>query len=66
MPEPAEAKDLVALGLSEAEALEEALGVTVVPFCCSLEEGEPDIAAVKALEITLQDVLKACKVAKVA
>ncbi|WP_339098003.1 AAA family ATPase [Deinococcus sp. VB343] len=62
----AEAKDLVALGLSEAEALEEALGVTVVPFCCSLEEGEPDIAAVKALEITLQDVLKACKVAKVA
>ena len=45
-------------GLSEREALEEALGVTVVPFCCSLEGGEPDAAALNALQVTLADILK--------
>ena len=54
----AEVRDLMQAGLSEREALEEALGVTVVPFCCSLEGGEPDAAALNALQVTLADILK--------
>lgn len=54
----AEVKDLLACGLSEHDALQEALEVTVAPFCCSLETGEVDSAALKALQIKLGDILK--------
>ncbi|BBN97006.1 ATPase associated with various cellular activities AAA_5 [Deinococcus grandis] len=55
----AEVQDLVQAGLSETNALREALLVTVTPFCCELtDEGLPDPAAVNALKARLEEQLR--------
>ena len=54
-----EVRELLAAGLSETEALREALEVTVVPFCAPLtDEGQPDMAAAESLRKTLEKLFR--------
>lgn len=53
-----EVQSLLDDGMNLTAALNEALQSTVIPFCCEIgEDGFPDRAAAKSLEVTLKRVL---------
>lgn len=54
-----EVRALMDAGVNLTDALKEALRVTAVPFCCELgEDGRPDAAAAKSLEVELERLLR--------
>ncbi|AFD27700.1 AAA family ATPase [Deinococcus gobiensis] len=60
----AEVQDLLDVGIPLREALEAALLVTVVPFCCAVNQaGMPDDASINMLKVKLQAECQQRKVA---